>query len=83
MGWTSTADTLENVGRASLFFYTKEEAIRFCEKHGWEYAVDAPPARIIARQKRINSYGDNFSTKRKGLPDLTHLSTHRDAVFVK
>ncbi|GFH29196.1 uncharacterized protein HaLaN_27824, partial [Haematococcus lacustris] len=29
MGWTSTSDTLENVGRASLFFYTKEQAIAF------------------------------------------------------
>lgn len=29
MGWTSTADTLENVGRASLFFYNKEQAIEF------------------------------------------------------
>ncbi len=29
MGWTSTADPLENVARASLFFYTKEQAIEF------------------------------------------------------
>lgn len=64
-------------------FSAKEEAIRFCEKNGWEYALDAPPVRNIARQRRYNSYGDNFSTKRKGLPDLNHLNTHRDAVFAK
>lgn len=29
MGWTSTADPLENVARASLFFYTKEQAMDF------------------------------------------------------
>lgn len=81
IGWTSTADPLENVGRASLFFYTREEAMRFCEKHGWEYSVDEPIVRNIARQKRTNSYGDNFSTRRKGLPDLAHLGTHREAIY--
>lgn len=39
MGWTSTADPLENVGRATLLFHTKEEAIAFCQKHGWEAQV--------------------------------------------
>jgi len=29
MGWTSTGDLLENVARANLAFYTKEEAINF------------------------------------------------------
>jgi hypothetical protein len=41
MGWTSTADALENVGRASLLFHTKEEAVAFCRKHGWEPQVRA------------------------------------------
>lgn len=39
MGWTSTADPLENVGRSSLLFHTKEEAVAFCRKHGWEAQV--------------------------------------------
>lgn len=39
MGWTSSADLLENVGRASLAFYTKEEAINF-----WWVAVVADAA---------------------------------------
>ena len=60
MGWTSSSDTLENVGRSSLFFYTKEEAMRFCEKHGWSYQVDEPNQRRTARQKRYNAYSDNF-----------------------
>ena len=29
MGWTSSGDQLDYVGRAALFFYTKEEAINF------------------------------------------------------
>ena len=60
MGWTSSADPLENVGRASLFFYTKEEAMAFCTKHGWEYEVDEPRQRRNDRQKRFNSYGDKY-----------------------
>lgn len=77
MGWTSSADQLENVGRASLFFYTKEEAMSFCDKHGWAYAVAEPNERKASRQKRYNSYSDNFSTKRKGLPDLSSLPSNR------
>mmetsp|Transcript_81749 Transcript_81749/g.166561 ORF Transcript_81749/g.166561 Transcript_81749/m.166561 type:complete len:203 (+) Transcript_81749:2-610(+) len=76
MGWTSTADPLENVARASLFFDTKEAAMAFCDKHGWEYTVDMPNERRTTRQKRFNSYGDNFSTRRKGIPDLSHTEKH-------
>lgn len=57
MGWTSTADPLEHVGRAALFFYTKEEAMTFCEKHGWEFTVDMPAEKSNLRQKRFNAYG--------------------------
>jgi len=73
MGWTSTADALENVGRSSLLFHTKEEAIAFCKKHGWEPQVDEPEQRRTARQKRFNGYGENFSIKRAGVPDLSTL----------
>lgn len=58
MGWTSSADPLENVGRASLFFYTKEEAMAFCDKHGWEHTVDMPNVRSNTRQKRFNAYSE-------------------------
>ena len=60
MGWTSSADTLENVGRASLFFYTKEEAMDFCTKHGWEDSVDMPNERKTTRTKRFNPYGEEW-----------------------
>jgi protein ImuB len=33
------------VGRASFFFFTREEAEAFCNKHGWEYTVDEPVRR--------------------------------------
>ncbi|GFR42125.1 hypothetical protein Agub_g2968 [Astrephomene gubernaculifera] len=73
MGWTSTADPLENVGRAMLNFYTKEEAQRFCEKHGWAYTVEEPNQRRTTRTKRYTAYGDNFGIKRNGVPDLSTL----------
>jgi len=76
MGWTSTADPLEHVGRAAFNFYTKEEAIAFAVKSGWSYEVAEPNKRRTIRQKRYMGYGDNFSTKRAGLPDLTHLDKH-------
>lgn len=76
MGWTSTSDPLENVGRASLLFHTKEEAIMFCQKHGWEAQVVEPEQRRTVRQKRFNGYGDNFSIKRAGLPDLSFLPAY-------
>ena len=60
IGWTSTADTLENVGRSALNFFTKEEAVAFCTKHGWECEVDEPAQRSKTRQKRFSGYGDNF-----------------------
>lgn len=60
MGWTSTSDPIEHVSRASLLFYTKEEAIRFCEKHGWAYTVEDPNIRRPDRQKRFGGYGENF-----------------------
>ncbi|KAG2454800.1 hypothetical protein HYH02_000633 [Chlamydomonas schloesseri] len=79
MGWTSTADPLENVGRSTLFFYTKEEAMRFCEKLGWEYEVTEPNKRRTLRTKRYMQYGDNFGTKRAGIPDLSTLPSNRAA----
>lgn len=64
MGWTSSADPLENVARASLFFYTKEEAVDFCVKHGWEYSVDLPNERSLTRTKRFSTYGERATAER-------------------
>ena len=77
MGWTSTADTLENVARASLFFYTKEEAADFCTKHGWEYSIDLPNERKAARAKRFNAYSES-----KGLTYMPMVSRQGVHAFV-
>jgi NADH dehydrogenase (ubiquinone) Fe-S protein 4 len=57
MGWTSTADPLENVARSSLQFFTKEQAIEFARKNGWEFEVVEPQARRTTRQRRYAGYG--------------------------
>lgn len=60
IGWTSTSDPLESVARTSLSFYTKEEAIAFAIKVGWDYELQLPHAKRQERQKRFFGYGDNF-----------------------
>lgn len=53
MGWASSSDTLNQV---VLKFPTKEEALAFAARHGWQ-AVVAPghDRRVVPR-----NYGDNF-----------------------
>lgn len=58
MGWTSTADPLENVGRTSLLFSTKEEAMAFATKSGWAFEVAEPQPHLLTRPKRFNAYGE-------------------------
>lgn len=60
IGWTSTADPVENVARSSLSFGSKEDAIKYCEKYGFDYEVREPLMRRADRQKRFAGYGDNF-----------------------
>nr|CAG4642043.1 EOG090X0DNW [Eurycercus lamellatus] len=50
MGWSSTGDPLSNV---ELQFATKDEAIAYCEKHGYEYAV-SPRTRKSTKNKKKN-----------------------------
>jgi ETC complex I subunit conserved region len=53
MGWTSSADTQQQV---TLRFDTKEEAIAYAERDGIPYTVAVePPARLTKK-----SYSDNF-----------------------
>ncbi|XP_043244714.1 NADH dehydrogenase [ubiquinone] iron-sulfur protein 4, mitochondrial-like [Amphibalanus amphitrite] len=54
MGWASTGDPLSNV---QVEFGTKEEAIEFCEKNGWDWSVDIK----TPVKPRVKSYGANFS----------------------
>lgn len=69
MGWTSTADPFENVGRAALSFDTPEAAAAFCDSHGWTYTIRPPAVATDARPKRYQQYGDNFSVRRYGIPE--------------
>jgi hypothetical protein len=58
MGWTSSADMRQQL---RLRFDTKEEAVAYCERHG--VAFQLTEAKPVAR--RIASYSDNFSFKRR------------------
>jgi hypothetical protein len=53
MGWTASGDTLNQV---KLRFATKEEAVAFAEREGFDCSVELPkPHRV-----RPRSYADNF-----------------------
>jgi len=69
IGWTSTADPLDNVGRATLNFHTQAEAEAFCQRHGWKYEISPPKEQSETRPRRFIGYGDNFSVKRHGYPE--------------
>jgi NADH dehydrogenase (ubiquinone) Fe-S protein 4 len=58
MGWASTGDPLSNM---TLDFTTKEDAMAFCEKNGWEYHVEEKQTRT----PKAKSYGANFSWNKK------------------
>lgn len=57
MGWISSGDTLNQV---KLRFATKEEAIAFAERNGWEFTVQDGGARRF----RPRNYADNFRMDR-------------------
>jgi hypothetical protein len=57
MGWTSSGDTLNQV---RLKFETKEEAVAFAERKGWNYTVHEPHMRRV----RPRNYADNFRADR-------------------
>uniref|UniRef100_A0A023G7D8 NADH dehydrogenase [ubiquinone] iron-sulfur protein 4, mitochondrial n=1 Tax=Amblyomma triste TaxID=251400 RepID=A0A023G7D8_AMBTT len=58
MGWCSTGDPLSNM---NLGFTSKESAMAFCEKNGWDYYIDEPAPKRPPRK----SYGDNFSWNKR------------------
>ncbi len=53
MGWTSAEDTL---GQVRLNFDTKEDALAFAEKKGWDVTVMEEHSRRV----KPRNYGDNF-----------------------
>ena len=81
-GWTSSGDALSHQFNSIVNFETKEAAMKWCEKMGWEYevmAVQRPNPKgnsIIPGAGKIGakpkSYSDNFSSLRKGTPIWPH-----------
>jgi len=59
MGWTSTGDPYQNVGEASLSFDTKDSAVEFAEKYGWQYSIQEPHQAAL----KPKAYADNFKWK--------------------
>ncbi|CAB0012838.1 unnamed protein product [Nesidiocoris tenuis] len=58
MGWSSTGDPLSNM---DLRFNSKDAAISFCEKNGWEcYVEEAKP-----KKPRVKNYGINFAWNKR------------------
>ena len=53
MGWTSSADTKEQV---RMSFASKEAAVAYAEKHGIAYDINEPSPNRLKPQ----SYADNF-----------------------
>lgn len=60
MGWTSTADPMSNV---QLDFDSKEDAIAFAERNGWEYDVKGELGVGMVEPGSVQ-YADNFLPKR-------------------
>lgn len=60
MGWQSSADFMQGV---SIEFKTKEDAINFANKQGYEYYVQEPNERRILPK----AYANNFLHEPKKL----------------
>jgi len=58
MGWSSSADPLSNM---QVRFTTREDAIAFVEKNGWQYQLEEPKY----RKPKVKSYGANFSWNKR------------------
>ena len=65
MGWQSSADGMQGT---SITFRTKEEAIRFAQKQGYEYFVQEPNERRFVAK----AYANNFVHSPK---KLKHIKT--------
>ena len=65
MGWQSSADFMQGT---HINFKSKEDAIRFAEKQGYEFFVQEPNARKILPK----AYANNFLWSDK---KLKHIRT--------
>lgn len=70
MGWAASSDTAESAFR-KMSFRSAEEAAAFLDKQGMPYDIESKPKNWEHhyRPTRYYQYGDNFSVKRKGLPE--------------
>jgi len=57
MGWVSSGDTLNQI---RMVFESRQEAVTFAERKGWDYAVCEPHQRRV----KPKNYTDNFRTDR-------------------
>lgn len=55
MGWVSAEDTLSEL-RRRLRFHSREEAVAFANRQGWEAVIEEPEERRITPR----NYLDNF-----------------------
>ncbi|CAG8573332.1 539_t:CDS:2 [Ambispora leptoticha] len=53
MGWASSADSVQAL---QIKFATKEDAIYFAEKQGWDYFVQEPKEPVF----HVKAYADNY-----------------------
>ncbi|KAF9357187.1 hypothetical protein BGX26_004111 [Mortierella sp. AD094] len=60
IGWASSADYMQAL---AMKFTTKEDAIAFADKQGWDYTVQEPNKKIF--KKKV--YADNFKYSPKKL----------------
>ena len=58
MGWASTGDPLSNM---IVDFATKEEAVAFVQKNGWDYWVEDPKE----KSPKTKSYALNFAWNKR------------------
>jgi len=60
MGWSSSGDPLSNISMA-IPFGSKEAAINYCERNGWDFEViDPQPKKVLQK-----SYGENFNWSKR------------------
>ncbi|KAI0061409.1 hypothetical protein BV25DRAFT_1805466 [Artomyces pyxidatus] len=53
MGWASSADYMQGT---RISFKSKEDAIHFAEKQGWDYYVQPPPTKKIPPKNYAENY---------------------------
>lgn len=56
MGWTGSRDTRRQL---QLRFESKDDAIAYARRHGFNYSIDEPEERVF----RPKSYAENFTRR--------------------